>query len=693
MYLCLSKGEQQRKVFIIDDVAALNSVPYEDLRISPIFPVSQTIPPLTPDLTSCYILFLFPKVTFSTIGRLCGRLNDERINNLYFTHGLASLVVIATDKAILSEISDIVRSEVSASECWTIRDGVISESPEIVFPISTIPQVILPDFSVLPVDVQALLTEYSSVMRAAVVRASQYLPFHLRILDGINSQIVELVDFLIFLYSEDPQCVETRSAEDIAVKEDAKRRLQHAKAFTDRILQVNGALSYVVTQGYAGVVPILEHECPLFSFSLLGIGTAFAAISKIYESVSIVFAEHPIARVIKDQFEVDFTEIPIFKEDYADYNVDHWRKYEKILDGKLDLTTRRKTDQMFHLSYFSGTQGFRESLYGISAAIQTITSCAMPRWTLLTLTHEYLHAHVRALMAVLFKEATEEEFKELYAKYLQIGTADEASLDTNLRQRLSFIILSACEYMLITKTVATGIRDCKSGKADLPELTHTQALKLLVEYNTEINEYIVHSLDFLYFYESNREIYIQLLWLSWSTIPAIYEKLNHYLLRTLLAISVDIRGDIDHRFQASCQLVRDTFNNILASGKADDPFIIKQAIDLLQDDREMSALRQEFYGTVRLADLSRFFFHSKSLHHLIKEDDQQLLDVNGTPYYPLKPLEFTDVNIQSPIAFVADRAIQNLRSAMHVSFESLLREGCWELIVIASAALSEVSED
>lgn len=694
MYLCLSRDGQHRKVFIINDAASLGTLPSNDIRISPIFPVSSTRPPVVPDLTAnCYILFLFPKVPFSTIGRLCGILNDERLNHLWFSHGLASLLIINNDKIIIDEIRELVKDDISASELWTINSGYISIPPEITYPTSEIPELILPDFVILPVDIQSLLVEYSSIMRVAITRASHYLPFHTRALIGIHSQVVSLVNSLIFLFDDLPDSGITKFQEEIDIKEDSKKRLQYSKGITDRILQINSALSYVVTQGYTGTVPIVEHECSLYSFSLLGIGNSFAAISKIYESISIVFAKYPIARTIRDQYEKDRTNIPLFKENYIDYDVDEWRKYERILDEKLDISTSNRTDQMFHLSYFSGTQGFRESLYGISAAIQTLTSSAMPRWTLLTLTHEYLHAHVRALMAVLFQETTEEKFKELYDNYIKVGTTEEVPSDTNLRQRLFFIILSACEYMLMAKSAAAGIRDGKSGKSEQPDLNYVQALKLLAEYNTEINEYIVHTLDYLYFYESNRETYIELLWFSWSTIPAIYEKLSHYLLRTLLAISVDVRGDIGQRFESSCQAIKDAFKKMLASGKTDDPFIIEQALDLLKNKRENSALRHEFLCTVRIADLARLFFHSKSLHYLIKVDELQILDAEGRPYYALNPFEFNDINIQSPIAFIADRAVKNLNSTLSESFESMLKESCWEQIVVSSSALSVVLEE
>ncbi|MDO8723253.1 MAG: hypothetical protein Q7J31_13670, partial [Syntrophales bacterium] len=73
------------------------------------------------------------------------------------------------------------------------------------------------------------------------------------------------------------------------------------------------------------------------------------------------------------------------------------------------------------LPYFSGRLGFRETEHTISAAVQSLEAGSDLEWSLLTVTHELLHGHVRNLITVLFqgdlKTEPEKQWMEFYQRY------------------------------------------------------------------------------------------------------------------------------------------------------------------------------------------------------------------------------------------------------------------------------------
>jgi hypothetical protein len=684
---CLLSGEDliSKEAVVLTDSLDSYVSPF---RSSPLFPVDPSLSIIPNSSTRYKILFCFPRSPFSTIGRLVAQLNDERVGHLWFSHGLASLVVITELETVISDVKTAIGSELTGFEEWTVEDGFIVDS-DIFLKKYEVPDLPIIDISELPSDIRALFDEYYCSIRIAVIRASAYLPYHLRILLGLHSQVLSIIDILLFIYASKKPAAELVEQYDFdLLASDPGRRLQTAKSLVDQVLQIIGGLSYVVTQGYSGVMPIIQHECPIRAFSLLGVGAAFDALTKIYESVSNVFAKHPVPRLIRDSYDSIMLPIPIFKN-FAEYNIDGWRKYSGFLDSVLPNIKVDDNDKMFHLSFFSGTRGFRESLYTISAAIQTIATCAMPKWTLVTLTHEYLHAHVRAIMAILHQEPSKSEFTVIYNEFLAITPQNEASTSISLRKRLLFSLLAANESAFLCKQSAKEIREGKGeGEKRSKRFTASKAYILFKDTYREINEYLVHTLDFLYFYDGNVHLYIKLVWLTWATLPEIQERLSHYLLRTLLATSVNVRGDTDIRFDATVKETISIFQIILDEKIYDDEHVIKNALQVLRDPNEISALRLEFNGCVRFVDLANNFLNSLLLHADLKLDDLQVTDAKGDLVFPIAPCEFQDIDIKSPIAFIADQAQKRLNVPVGKTYTETLMESCWELLVVSSADIA-----
>src|SRR5205814_8070651 len=54
------------------------------------------------------------------------------------------------------------------------------------------------------------------------------------------------------------------------------------------------------------------------------------------------------------------------------------------------------------IAHFSLRHGFMESKFSVTAASESLTAETQPQWTLVTLSHEVMHSHVRSILNALF---------------------------------------------------------------------------------------------------------------------------------------------------------------------------------------------------------------------------------------------------------------------------------------------------
>ena len=604
---------------------------------------------------------------------------------MWYSHGLASLIVITSDKKLINNVKKIVGNSISAWELWAVQENLI-EDVDLFIPDVPEKEIKIPNLQGLPPDIVSLIHEYLSSIKILIHRALIYLPEHVYTLDDLHLEICTIVNQLRYLLLGDESLSRGLPLIDELEKinSDPCEKMKFLQSLIDQILQINSSLSYVSTQFYSGISPILSHECPIRGFSLLGIGTGAKALFKIYNFVNNIFKKYAIPKSIAEIYTYDFTEIPVFKN-YYKYKPEDWRKFSSFLDGKLKYIRKDDTNGMFHLTYFSGQQGFRESLHGISAALQSLSLGASKRWTLLTLTHEFLHAHVRAIISVLFPEKQNENFTDLYDIFKNIEAVAPDSKQISVRDRLAMIILANLQSIEQANILSSNIMKGESREIQSFNLSHEDLFNSYTNNYKIVNEFLVHPLDFFYFYEANKDLYVKLVWLTWATNPEIQARISHYLLRTLITISLDYRGTLTDRFNNSIEEIKKSFNNIIELGLTRDNSIIQEALAYLNNETRCSALRAQFLGCVRLADMARYLLHSNNVHHDIKEDRLQVQDENNSLSYQIDTFEFQDRDIRSPIAFITHRAKRILNKVPEEDYEKLLKETCWELIIISSA--------
>jgi hypothetical protein len=104
-----------------------------------------------------------------------------------------------------------------------------------------------------------------------------------------------------------------------------------------------------------------------------------------------------------------------------------------------------------HVLHFSSRYGFHETMNTMSASWQCVYASASRDWNLLTLSHEFLHAHVREIIALVFHDLS-------YGDIVRILAEDNPA---NAGEAMAAVIVGAMHH-------AKRVRD------ELPKITKDQ---------------------------------------------------------------------------------------------------------------------------------------------------------------------------------------------------------------------------
>ena len=341
----------------------------------------------------------------------------------------------------------------------------------------------------------------------------------------------------------------------------------------DRIVQINGAFSYVISQAFFGAPPI-NHRAPLVGrYSLLGVGRAHRALVNLVRQIERAFQRFSVPASIHDKWgEAPPLECPPAEWAFGSASWAQRRHPDHLLQESASPQQNPK------LTYFSGRLGYRESEHSISAAIHSLTCADSPEWHISTMTHEILHGHVRDILAAVFKRSRNSDAERLGDFWKQIFERFCAHMrgqpvgGFSLVDSVRSVILSYCcltqTFGSMTRSPSTSSAfadgaDERIGELRLPG--HDQELRqcLALEYKN-ISEIIVHVLDMFYFYSDEFDKYNRSVWLSWRTVPAVLNDIRQYVLRALLVYtsidniySLEDHGDFPRRFsRARHQVLR-----------------------------------------------------------------------------------------------------------------------------------------
>jgi hypothetical protein len=646
-------------------------------RTSPVFPATADF--VLPDLSGAgvtYFYFLCFDPAFSAIAKILETASIGWKSEMLFTLGLASIVVVSHDPHILETIGTIGGVEPTATEVWEVVAGELVSvnckcAPQ--SPVITVRK--LPDYRALPLPARTVVDEFVASISLLIPKVAAQMPGEVTTFLELNRLVDELITEMV--YAAKPNGAPPETISEYAEADFAGSSLGETIVFqnTDRLVQINAALAYLSTQALSGAVPILERRSLIRRYSLLGVGSATLALTRIARSIERAFAAGAVETILVERGGQaaplpGLDRLPEYDAaEWAGSSVNRWA-------GK--VAARKPYPK---LPYFSGRLGFRETEYTISAALQSLAAGADPEWSLLTVTHEMVHGHVRNILSLLFQgspsQAPEQKWQEFYERFEQklagTGPQGESFLDSLRDIVFAYCCLSITHGSLTREPDgwrAPGTREV-SYRFLLP---NSEVLWSVFEAESRnISEVLVHVLDLHYFYLSSLSAYVPLVWRSWAKLPQVKGDLRQYLLRSLLVVSTKSKGTSYERFREARARLRElleTASPNATTGRA----TIEAAIQTLRDDVESEKLFYSFSASLLLVDLANHILTSNTIRGALFGGDAHLEIRNHESSFEdwldyTLPDGFVDDVVVAPAAYIADRMAKRLESVDSVPLE------------------------
>jgi hypothetical protein len=206
--------------------------------------------------------------------------------------------------------------------------------------------------------------------------------------------------------------------------------------------------------------------------------------------------------------------------------------------------------------------------------------------------------------------------------------------------------------------------------------------EMLQRWRHELQEILVHTFDFLYFYAGDPEFYIRGIWHSWCAIPGIVDRVPEYLMRTLCAVSAGLlEADPEIRFRAALVHVKEILGQV-SEEIGHSPNYVERVLAHIAGLEEDSALfnraEQEYSLRLYLTRLVKIFLYSDDLAAEVFADAYA---PGGEGYAGKRPLHYDLAPVGNPLRFLKEHLKQSPSEA----------ESLWVLHCIAfDAPKSEV---
>jgi len=678
VYLVLIREAETHTLHLQADISAVVELTKlgHEFRCSPVYALWPQEVSL-PDAQSFYVAFFYYGQAFTQIGELVTSLAPELQPYIWFSHGLASIVVMCNDRKTIEAIRSIRSESLRAIEIWHIDDNIVEPIEIWTKPVQSSESVKF-QFTKHPnleFDTEVVVDSLQLSINRAAARASYLAPELLPFLYDLVSQISEILAGIYEL--SHPKKPGLPDADDPVA------RLRRLNTLTDYLIQLNSAFSYVSNQAFTGGPPILETECSYPPYTLLGIGTAFLSLIGFVGFVERVLQDFPVADTIRQRYSsLPGAEV---SRGLDSFKREIWTHHSLDIDTHLTGVTAEP--MLPHLVYFSGRLGFKETHFAISAPVQSVHACDGVRWSLMTLSHELMHAHVRDLLSAILRSPnpemiSENAFEQYHAKLCEYhkGGGPEVSLIDTLRLG----ILNYCVFRYGCDRLADQLQrgeKSTSRKEDFKVPDADRLLDWLRSYYRSINEIMAHVLDYHYFFNAKPSVYLQALWLSWSTVPAVLENLEHYILRTVVTVSTKTNGTIDQRFEAALGITAEYI--VKLSEAHPDNILLQCARSYVQDGSRVRRLRILFLPHSYLAELTATLLVSNHIHTALITLSHDA-EPSGEGYkYSIDTAEFQGKPVEAPVAFVAARLLRALQEAKEEL--SLEYTSAWLFLALASA--------
>jgi hypothetical protein len=633
-------------------------------RCSPLFPLSEKQQVI--EIKSAKISFYCFQSAAPLIGKVLKQGSKELINNLWYSIGLASVIVISENEEIHKELLQLAKPvEPLFEEVWKINNSYLEQidiTPKVDQVIKFEAKLVV--YKSLPVPVKVVVDEFLSNIAIIVPKVIRHIPNEKETFVKLVNQVNELILELIYLSNpketELPETLSEYDTNTLLNNPLLRETISHQNI--DRLIQINSALSYVSTQALTGAIPIFERRSLLRRHSLLGIGTATLALTRLARSIEKGFAQHDIEKIIVEK-------MPDSKpltglDNLPGYNAENWKEYYSVNRWNSGNGAR---DWYPKLPYYSGRLGFRETEYTISAAIQSISCGASLEWSLLTITHEMLHGHVRNLLTLIFQSNPKflpEERKEIFYNRFADHIRKKKIEDLNELDSIRTVIFTYCSLTLtcgsitkepvdIKRVESQEFSDTGNGSLNFYLPKQDKLWRLFEQEYRNINEIFVQILDLHYFYGSRLTSYIPLIWRSWTEVPHVKGDLRQYILRSLLTISVKTTGEPYDRFYKCLDRLEELLEN-----QVDEIPLINEIRNYI--DKKNVELRESlfypFFASLILVDLIDKIFVSFSIRGALLNDPLCRFEKQDESFeekfsYEI-PIEFSEDIVKRPAAYL-----------------------------------------
>jgi hypothetical protein len=530
-----------------------------------------------------------------------------------------------------------MESHLNAYEVWTLDSFTISKSKAVVqFVGQPEKRSIAPvPADGLPFDARNEVEQFNANVQMLWSRVSRLVPESYELLDWLSEDMARAVQLLHDLQSWKAPTTGTL----IAIP---RPKPQDYDGTLSLLVETNACLTLLISQLTAGNPNLLETFYCVGKYSLLGVGGALRGLTRLYTHINGQFAKWRIVsqlRRMKAGAAFDAKQTPFQLQIDAD----------SLANSPVKLSDEPQTvvPVRHHIVYLSTRHGFHETTQTISVSWQCLQACSAKEWNLLTFSHEYLHSHVSEVLDELLYPRDHISLQELADRFNEdSGTLTWWHSSTRL-------LVNALRWIDAIPELVDG----KPGDEFPDRVTTDQVLSLINRHGRFLEEIIVHVLDFVYFYDSDSDLYVESLWRSWSFVPFVRLNVEAYVLRSLLALAAtyDVRIGPDSAFDRAVAMLQASLAKI-ATDRAPGRDLAPEALAMLSESSTKSRkapLRTQFFGLFQLAWWTGRFLQLNRLHlDLVNDDSADQVD--GRLAYDTEPGRYLVEEAASPVSLLLD---------------------------------------
>lgn len=650
------------------------------IRESRIYPLSGDHKNLN-EFEDGEVVIIYTSSPFKLISRLKdSRLGDNLDHSLFYSSGYAAVIGFVASSKEVDTILKVAEPSYEFSEQWTVKKRVIVQHAPAQ---STYAETKLPKLICLPETIINEVEDSETVILKDIYDAIAHLsgrvsvvgePF-VSVLESICYQTNDLALQIVFIEgkisaekfkillekyagAEDDDSVNDVVGDFDGIHDrDPVKAVENLQALRDELVQIRACLKYYYRQGFTCFPPLLQTDYPVGFDSLFGYNSCLWGLQGLFEQIQK--ANESIQTFDSFLQKLDDHAFILKRPKNVRTNSSRYIEWIEAVSKKSHFIHRDRAPNASAkfqkpISYFSSRLGFKATEISITASIESISYCDRPAWHLATLFHEYTHLFVAPIFAELRNnEALEIDFLlKCYADFFDPSNRTEHELTPYCIFKLSFWHTSFILRQIDSQNYSSG--EQSTFARDFNEIK-----KAIDRTARDSEEIVVQTLEYSYFYQGFPDVYLKSIWSSWLSLPATYIHKRQYLLRSLLAISVDIKGDNDTRFTQAIKLLTKSISTLEGEGYV-RLGAIQEINEYINDPDVRNTLRRYFFDLIEFADLSAQFLVDPQLRARMFQD-REVLWKDGEYVYTFSNLEYCGDVIESPVRFLIDKLKETLK--------------------------------